>query len=187
MCISHAHEGVGHAQVGDKVGVGCFVDSCRECGNCKNGDEQYCAGGMVGTYNGGDPRKFPLPSNYICGPKWGCLAHVACVFESSLGGGDCMPCNGRAAACCLPRNPSHDVCACERLVVLSNEGFPQARTNGPPPRPSTFSLAARSPPSAATPRRSEFSPIRHGPSRCCLDVSPSSAPAEPFPLCTDDR
>jgi hypothetical protein len=39
-------------QVGDNVGVGCFVDSCRSCGNCKLGDEQYCAGGMVGTYNG---------------------------------------------------------------------------------------------------------------------------------------
>jgi uncharacterized zinc-type alcohol dehydrogenase-like protein len=39
-------------QVGDHVGVGCFVDSCRECDNCKAGLEQYCTGtGMVGTYN----------------------------------------------------------------------------------------------------------------------------------------
>jgi len=39
--------------VGDRVGVGCFVDSCRECKNCKAGVEQYCTGGgMVGTYNG---------------------------------------------------------------------------------------------------------------------------------------
>jgi len=39
--------------VGDHVGVGCFVDSCRECKNCKAGVEQYCTGGgMVGTYNG---------------------------------------------------------------------------------------------------------------------------------------
>jgi uncharacterized zinc-type alcohol dehydrogenase-like protein len=39
-------------QVGDRVGVGCFVDSCRECDNCKAGLEQYCTGtGMVGTYN----------------------------------------------------------------------------------------------------------------------------------------
>lgn len=40
-------------KVGDRVGVGCFVDSCRECDECRAGDEQYCTGGgMVGTYNG---------------------------------------------------------------------------------------------------------------------------------------
>ncbi|WNG89396.1 NAD(P)-dependent alcohol dehydrogenase [Mycobacterium sp. ITM-2016-00317] len=39
-------------KIGDRVGVGCFVDSCRECDQCRDGDEQYCTGsGMVGTYN----------------------------------------------------------------------------------------------------------------------------------------
>ncbi len=38
-------------KVGDHVGVGCFVDSCRECGNCRDGLEQYCDQGMIGTYN----------------------------------------------------------------------------------------------------------------------------------------
>jgi alcohol dehydrogenase (NADP+) len=40
-------------KVGDHVGVGCFVDSCRECDNCKAGLQQYCTGegGMIGTYN----------------------------------------------------------------------------------------------------------------------------------------
>ncbi|WP_307718703.1 NAD(P)-dependent alcohol dehydrogenase [Azospirillum sp. B4] len=38
-------------KVGDKVGVGCFVDSCRECEYCKQGLEQFCARGMTGTYN----------------------------------------------------------------------------------------------------------------------------------------
>jgi alcohol dehydrogenase (NADP+) len=37
--------------VGDRVGVGCFVDSCRECSSCRAGLEQYCSVGMVGTYN----------------------------------------------------------------------------------------------------------------------------------------
>jgi uncharacterized zinc-type alcohol dehydrogenase-like protein len=37
--------------VGDVVGVGCFVDSCRECGPCREGEEQYCEKGMVLTYN----------------------------------------------------------------------------------------------------------------------------------------
>ncbi|HVG15107.1 MAG TPA: NAD(P)-dependent alcohol dehydrogenase [Chitinophagaceae bacterium] len=36
---------------GDLAGVGCMVDSCRECENCKQGLEQYCKEGMVGTYN----------------------------------------------------------------------------------------------------------------------------------------
>merc|ERR1711969_334387 len=40
--------------VGDRVGVGCFVDSCRECEPCKAGDEQYCERGMTGTYNAVD-------------------------------------------------------------------------------------------------------------------------------------
>ncbi|WP_137725186.1 NAD(P)-dependent alcohol dehydrogenase [Prescottella subtropica] len=37
--------------VGDRVGVGCFVDSCRECINCQAGEEQYCEKGVVDTYN----------------------------------------------------------------------------------------------------------------------------------------
>ena len=39
-------------KVGDRAGIGCLVDSCRECDNCKEGLEQYCSNGMVGTYNG---------------------------------------------------------------------------------------------------------------------------------------
>ncbi|MBN7136749.1 hydroxyacid dehydrogenase [Lysobacter enzymogenes] len=38
-------------KTGDAVGVGCFVDSCRECAQCKAGEEQYCDQGMTGTYN----------------------------------------------------------------------------------------------------------------------------------------
>ncbi len=40
-------------KVGDRVGVGCFVDSCRGCDNCKAGLQQHCTGrgGMTGTYN----------------------------------------------------------------------------------------------------------------------------------------
>src|SRR3954469_24596248 len=41
-------------QVGDRVGVGCMVNSCGECTNCRNGDEQYCLQGMVATYAGTD-------------------------------------------------------------------------------------------------------------------------------------
>jgi uncharacterized zinc-type alcohol dehydrogenase-like protein len=36
--------------VGDRVGVGCMVNSCRECANCIAGEEQYCLNGNTGTY-----------------------------------------------------------------------------------------------------------------------------------------
>jgi len=38
--------------VGDKIGVGVFVDSCRKCTSCLKGLQQYCVEGMTGTYNG---------------------------------------------------------------------------------------------------------------------------------------
>ena len=38
-------------KVGDAVGVGCFVDSCRACEACGAGEEQYCAQGCIQTYN----------------------------------------------------------------------------------------------------------------------------------------
>ncbi|MGO1245272.1 NAD(P)-dependent alcohol dehydrogenase [Sphingobacterium sp. JB170] len=39
-------------KVGDLVGVGCMVDSCRECESCKEGLEQFCEKGNIQTYNG---------------------------------------------------------------------------------------------------------------------------------------
>ena len=36
---------------GDRVGVGCFVDSCRTCPSCEAGLENYCENGFTGTYN----------------------------------------------------------------------------------------------------------------------------------------
>lgn len=46
--------GVTKFKVGDRVGVGCFVDSCRNCDPCRHGLEQYCDFGMTGTYNSKD-------------------------------------------------------------------------------------------------------------------------------------
>ncbi|WP_433872860.1 NAD(P)-dependent alcohol dehydrogenase [Saccharopolyspora sp. CA-218241] len=39
-------------RVGDRVGVGCMVDSCGECEYCRAGTEQFCVRGNVQTYNG---------------------------------------------------------------------------------------------------------------------------------------
>jgi uncharacterized zinc-type alcohol dehydrogenase-like protein len=41
-------------KVGDFAAVGCLVDSCRSCDNCKDDLEQYCSNGFTGTYNGAD-------------------------------------------------------------------------------------------------------------------------------------
>jgi uncharacterized zinc-type alcohol dehydrogenase-like protein len=41
-------------KVGDRVGVGCMVNSCKECANCLKGEEQYCLKGNVGTYGAVD-------------------------------------------------------------------------------------------------------------------------------------
>lgn len=38
-------------KVGDRVGVGCFVDSCGVCEHCQNGDEQFCIEGVVVVFN----------------------------------------------------------------------------------------------------------------------------------------
>ena len=40
---------------GDMAAVGCLVDSCRTCRNCREGEEQFCDGGAVFTYNSPDP------------------------------------------------------------------------------------------------------------------------------------
>jgi uncharacterized zinc-type alcohol dehydrogenase-like protein len=52
-------------KVGQHVGVGCFVDSCRECDNCRVGLEQYCTGGgMTGTYNAVGRDGLPTQGGY---------------------------------------------------------------------------------------------------------------------------
>ena len=50
--VSAVGSGVTKHAVGDRVGVGCFVDSCRECARCLPGEEQFCERGNVATYNG---------------------------------------------------------------------------------------------------------------------------------------
>ena len=44
-------EKVTNFKIGETVGVGVMIDSCRECKNCKNDLEQYCDEGITGTYN----------------------------------------------------------------------------------------------------------------------------------------
>jgi len=51
-------------KLGDRVGVGCFVDSCRVCTSCMEGLEQYCTDGMIGTYNSTENDGSPTYGGY---------------------------------------------------------------------------------------------------------------------------
>ena len=62
--VSEVGSGVTKFKVGDRVGVGCMVDSCRECENCRAGLEQYCLKGNVGTYNALDKNGEPTYGGY---------------------------------------------------------------------------------------------------------------------------
>ncbi|MDH6133713.1 putative zinc-type alcohol dehydrogenase-like protein [Kitasatospora sp. MAA4] len=73
--VSEVGPGVTGFKPGDRVGVGCMVDSCRVCDNCKAGLEQYCADGPVWTYNavgrdgrptyGGYSQQVVVDENYV--------------------------------------------------------------------------------------------------------------------------
>lgn len=52
--VSAIGPAVKHFKVGDAVGVGCMVDSCRQCDQCAKGEEQLCRQGCTLTYNGRD-------------------------------------------------------------------------------------------------------------------------------------
>lgn len=49
--VARVGDKVTRFKVGDRVGVGCMVDSCKECSSCNEGLEQYCEKGNVQTYN----------------------------------------------------------------------------------------------------------------------------------------
>lgn len=74
--VSQVGDQVKKFKAGDKVGVGCFVDSCRECAPCKKGLQQYCEKGFNGTYNstekdgktptqGGYSKQIVVDENYV--------------------------------------------------------------------------------------------------------------------------
>lgn len=52
-------------KIGDRVGIGCFVDSFRKCCPCRKGLEQYCVEGATWTYNALEKdRKTPTQGGY---------------------------------------------------------------------------------------------------------------------------
>jgi len=74
--VAQVGTGVSKFKIGDRVGVGCFVDSCRVCDHCKANLEQYCTTGTTYTYNsleqdkktvtqGGYSDKIVVDENYV--------------------------------------------------------------------------------------------------------------------------
>lgn len=76
--VSEVGSAVTKFAVGDRVGVGCFVDSCGECDPCQAGEEQFCdgPGGTIWTYNatgrdglptaGGYSTAITVEQDYVC-------------------------------------------------------------------------------------------------------------------------
>ncbi|MFP4138069.1 MAG: NAD(P)-dependent alcohol dehydrogenase [Halomonas sp.] len=52
--VTAVGDAVSRFKVGDLVGVGCMVDSCRDCQPCRDGVEQYCENGFTMTYGSDD-------------------------------------------------------------------------------------------------------------------------------------
>ena len=80
-------------KVGDFAGIGCLVDSCRECNDCKDGQEQYCTGGAVFSYNGNERDG---SGNTYGGYSKSILAHEDFVLHVS----DKLPLEGVAPLLC---------------------------------------------------------------------------------------
>lgn len=72
--VSSVGAGVSKYKVGEYVGVGCMVDSCRTCPSCVEGLEQYCDKGNIGTYGGTEP--------VIGGPTFGGYSSSIVVDQS---------------------------------------------------------------------------------------------------------
>ncbi|MGO1389479.1 NAD(P)-dependent alcohol dehydrogenase [Brachybacterium alimentarium] len=74
--VSAVGDSVTDWKIGDRVGVGCMVDSCGRCEQCRQGDEQNCLEGNVGTYNatdvdgsitqGGYSEKVVVNERFVC-------------------------------------------------------------------------------------------------------------------------
>lgn len=74
--VSAVGSNVSTYRIGDRVGVGCMVNSCGECEECTAGEEQNCLNGNVGTYNsvdvdgtitqGGYAEKIVVNEKFVC-------------------------------------------------------------------------------------------------------------------------
>lgn len=74
--VSQIGDAVTKFSAGDIAGIGCFVDSCRECASCQDDVEQYCVKGSALTYNGTEmdrvtPTFGGYSTKYVIDEKYG--------------------------------------------------------------------------------------------------------------------
>ncbi len=84
-------------KVGDRVGVGCMVDSCRTCAPCREGEEQYCVPGMTQTYGSADPKGGPVNQTVTQG---GYSDHITVDQNYVLSIPDSIPLDAAAPLLC---------------------------------------------------------------------------------------
>jgi uncharacterized zinc-type alcohol dehydrogenase-like protein len=84
-------------KVGDRVGVGCMVDSCRTCAPCREGEEQYCVPGMTQTYGSPDPKGGPVNQTVTQG---GYSDHITVDQNYVLSIPDSIPLDAAAPLLC---------------------------------------------------------------------------------------
>jgi len=80
-------------KVGETAGIGCLVDSCRECDNCKEGLEQHCSNGAVFTYGGNEKDGSGITHG-------GYSKHIVCHEDFVLHVSDKLPLEGVAPLLC---------------------------------------------------------------------------------------
>ena len=101
--VTKAGPGVTRHAVGDVVGVGCMIESCRHCEPCQSGDQNYCEGpnSWLSTYNGPmvPAAMAPGPTGAASRRPW----RRACRLRA-LGAPARRPEPSRAAAC-----PGHGI------------------------------------------------------------------------------
>lgn len=91
--VTKVGEAVTRHGVGDLVGVGCLVDSCRSCANCRAGEEQFCENGVIWTYN--SKEKLTLEPTY-----GGYSTHIVTDEEYVLKVSEKLPITGVAPLLC---------------------------------------------------------------------------------------
>lgn len=99
--VTAAGEGVTRHAVGDRVGVGCYVDSCGSCVNCAAGAEQFCARGMTSTYNAIGADGEPTRGGYS--------THIVVNENHVLRIPDSIP-STAPPRCCAPASPCTRPC-----------------------------------------------------------------------------
>ena len=92
--VTRTGQDVKNFKEGDTVGVGCFVDSCGHCENCKEDLEQYCLKGPTATYNS------PSPLDKEVQTFGGYSTHIVVKEEFVLKISDKLPLNAVAPLLC---------------------------------------------------------------------------------------